>query len=371
MDKPEERWMSRAAVLTREGRVLEATRAIQEGLGMLRAKPADPPIPPRAAPRAKWLSGIGSLVRTRALPIEDAIVVEPASAVEPASPVVIHSAFEAATHHHGGLTRRFKLFVPSRPAASPMLVVMLHGCTQDPDDFALGTGMNERAERDGFLVLYPQQSRGDNPSACWNWFNRKDQRRDAGEAGFLADLVRTVVQRHGIDPGRVHVAGLSAGGAMAEILAAEYPDLFAAAAVHSGLPAGAAGNVPDALNAMRGGRPKPAVTAVAQAARVVPTIVLHGDADTTVHPANGDAVVRAVLGRSTRPATPQAATVGATPRYTRTRHVLDDGTALVEHWVLHGAGHAWAGGRAQGSFTDPRGIDATDHVLRFFDEHRR
>ena len=356
-------WMNKVVALTREGRVVEATRAIQEGLGSLRQKPADAPAGPRPAARSKWLNGIGSLVRTRALPDERVVDIPTPPAVSP------HAGFAAASHQHGGLTRRYKLFVPTRPAASPMLVVMLHGCTQDPDDFALGTGMNERAERDGFLVLYPQQSRRDNPSACWNWFNRKDQRRDGGEAGFLADLVRTIADQNDVDEGRIYVAGLSAGGAMAEILAAEYPELFAAAAIHSGLAAGAASNVPDALNAMRSGRAKSPMAA--HDTRAVPTIVFHGDADTTVHPANGESVVQAVLGRSLKSATRETPTVGTSPRHTRTRYLLDDGTALVEHWALHGAGHAWAGGRAPGSYTDPKGIDATARMLTFFDEHRR
>lgn len=365
MNERHERWMSRAATLTREGRVLEATRAIQEGLGMFRKKPAEAPPTPLTPPGSKWLRGVGSLIKTRAVPEEQTVEVERAATE------VRRPAFETSTHQHGGLTRRYKLFVPSQVAPSPMLVVMLHGCTQDPDDFARGTGVNARAERDGFIVLYPQQSRSDNPSACWNWFNRKDQRRDGGEAGFLADLTRTIVVRHAIDPGRVFVAGLSAGGAMAAILSTEYPDLFAAAAIHSGLPAGAAGNVPDALSAMRSGRSKrQAVEDLRGDGRVVPTIVFHGDADTTVHPSNGEAVAQSVLARSAV-ATRVASRSEASPRHTVNRHVTEDGSALVEHWVLHGAGHAWAGGHAQGSYTDPRGIDATDQMLRFFGEHRR
>ncbi len=266
------------------------------------------------------------------------------------------SSFVAATHTFEGATRRFKLFTPSKPARSPWLVVMLHGCTQEVDDFAAGTRMNEAAERDGFFVAWPQQSRDANPSTCWNWFGAREQ-NGGGEAALLADLTKSLVASHGIDPRRVYVAGLSAGGAMAAILAAQNPTLFAAVAVHSGLPAGAAGNMPDALMAMRNGPRRHGVS-------TVPTIVLHGDHDRTVHPDNGAALIAAVVGDATHA---QRTEEGAS--YTRTEHLDADGRTRAEHWVLHGAGHAWAGGDAQGSYTDPGGIDATANILRFFGEH--
>ena len=360
MNKLPFRLMGRAVTLTRAGRLLDATRLIQQGLGVLGQKPATRTTPTRPAP-ASVIERIGALVGSRLPPASETTIDAPE---RPAG----RATFDESVHAHGGLKRHYKLYVPSRVAASPSLMVMLHGCSQDPDDFARGTGMNERAERDGFVVLYPRQSRSDNPMACWNWFDRKDQHRDAGEPGLIADLVRSVVARLGIDPARIYVAGLSAGGAMAAILAAEYPDLFAAAGVHSGLAAGAARNVPDALVAMRKGA---SMTRGPVSGVAVPTIVFHGDSDRTVHPANGEAVVQSVLARSTAATQALRDAEQPTAAVTRTRHVLADGTTLVEAWTLHGAGHAWAGGRATGSYTDPSGIDATGRMLEFFAAHRR
>jgi poly(hydroxyalkanoate) depolymerase family esterase len=268
-----------------------------------------------------------------------------------------------ATHAFDGMTRDYRLYVPSNAKASPALVVMLHGCTQDAADFATGTRMDEAAERSGFLVLYPQQSRAANPSGCWNWFGAREQ-HGAGEAALIADLTRRIVATEGVDPKRVYIAGLSAGGAMATIVAAAHPTLFAAVGVHSGLPAGAAGNLPDAMMAMRNGARR-------NTASTVPTIVFHGDEDHTVHPRNADVIIASIgttaihgTHRSTGPA-------GASPRYTRTEYFGAGGEVVAEQWSLHGAGHAWAGGDPAGSHTDPRGIDATGEMLRFFDVHRR
>jgi poly(hydroxyalkanoate) depolymerase family esterase len=294
-------------------------------------------------------------------------------------------SFTAGSHSHASLTRGFKLYVPPGGSgrARP-LVVMLHGCSQDPDDFATGTGMNELGRRQDFFVLYPEQSRGANPSLCWNWFSREHQGRDAGEPALLASMTRKVIALHGIDPRRVYIAGLSAGGAMAAIVAKAYPDIFAAAGVHSGLACGSAGDVGEALRVMQSGVSdavrvsKGRRVGVARSPQVLPTIVFHGDADRTVHPRNGEQVIAAALGRvapaggaGLRESIPRLAQ-GVTKegrRYTRSTHASQRGDTVAEHWLVHGAGHAWSGGDTKGSHTDAAGPDASREMLRFFLEH--
>jgi poly(hydroxyalkanoate) depolymerase family esterase len=260
-------------------------------------------------------------------------------------------------------TRDYKLFVP--PAAGTRalpLVVMLHGCTQNPDDFAAGTAMNDAALEHGFFVLYPAQSQNANPQRCWNWFKHNHQARGRGEPELLAGMTREVMERHAIDPARVYVAGLSAGGAMAAILGDAYPDLFAAVGVHSGLATGIAKDLPSALGAMKGTGAKP--NGVASG---IATIVFHGDADATVHPGNGGHVIAASVGAMDGEIEKGYSAGGR--GYTRRVHRGAAGEVLAEHWVVHGAQHAWSGGSAKGSYTDPRGPDATAEMVRFFMEH--
>jgi poly(hydroxyalkanoate) depolymerase family esterase len=261
------------------------------------------------------------------------------------------------TDAHG--TRDHKLYVPPAPPGRALpLVVMLHGCTQDPDDFALGTGMNEAARRHGFYVLYPAQTQHANTAGCWNWFKHNHQQRGRGEPALLEGMTRDILQRHAVDPRRVFVAGLSAGGAMAAILGDAYPDRFAAVGVHSGLPAGAASDVKTAFAAMQSG------ATARPSGRTPPTIVFHGDRDDTVHPRNGEQVVAASAGA----AQPEQQR-GRSPQgrdYTRRVYRGDAGHAVAEHWTVHGAGHAWSGGRPGASYTDPAGPDATAEMLRFF-----
>jgi poly(hydroxyalkanoate) depolymerase family esterase len=257
----------------------------------------------------------------------------------------------------------YQLYVPPQAGQRPLpLLLMLHGCTQDPDDFATGTRMNDVARSQGCFVLYPAQSPRANPQRCWNWFKHSHQQRGRGEPALLAALTRHVMARHEIDAARVYVAGLSAGGAMAAILGDAYPDLYAAVGVHSGLASGAAKDLPSALAAMRTG-------AVAASRSGPPTIVFHGDSDATVHPSNGDHVITASAAQpdSIREVERQRAAGGR--NYTRRVHRSPEGKVQAELWLVHGSGHAWSGGSRQGSFTDPGGPDASGEMLRFFLEH--
>jgi poly(hydroxyalkanoate) depolymerase family esterase len=265
-------------------------------------------------------------------------------------------------------TRSYKLYIPSsyRGQALP-LVLMLHGCTQDPDDFAAGTRMNHLADAQGCMVLYPAQSPGANPQRCWNWFKDGDQRRDGGEPALLAGMTRETVSRYALDLRRIYIGGLSSGGAMAAILGATHPDLYAAVGIHSGLPAGAARDLPSAFAAMRQGS-----EGFGSAGFRVPTIVFHGDRDTTVHPRNGELVIaQAAVGAGTGEKPRVSTQRGQVPgghAYTRAVYHDPDGVVFMEHWLIHGAGHAWAGGSQVGSYTDPKGPDAAREMLRFFSQ---
>ena len=279
-------------------------------------------------------------------------------------------------------SRAYKLYVPARTAESPPpLVVMLHGCTQSADDFAAGTRMNQLAGEHGFLVVYPEQAASANPSKCWNWFKTNDQQRDSGEPSLIAGIVREVAARHGVDPRRIFVAGLSAGAAMAVILGETYPELFAGVGAHSGLPFGCAHDIASAMAAMKGGRSGIAGlkttpgsdVARRKVVRAMPTIVFHGDRDHTVQQANGAEIVRQATGAHSAQESAVALRVnterGTSPggrTYSRTTHADADGQSLVESWTLHGAGHAWAGGSASGSYTDGGGPDASAEMVRFF-----
>jgi poly(hydroxyalkanoate) depolymerase family esterase len=280
-------------------------------------------------------------------------------------------------------TRTYKVHVPAlKPDAPRAMVVMLHGCTQSADDFAAGTQMNRLADAQGFLVVYPEQAAHANPSKCWNWFNPQDQQRGAGEPSLIAGIVREVAQRHDADPRRIFVAGLSAGAAMAVVLGETYPELFAGVGAHSGLPYGSAHDIPSALAAMKGrhgGMPRPDSPPATgagprrKAARAVPVIVFHGDRDHTVQHANGTHIVTqaqdahgAGAGSAPLRASVQAGHAPGGRRYTRTVHVDDGGQARIESWTVHGAGHAWSGGHASGSFTDGSGPDASAEMVRFF-----
>ena len=267
--------------------------------------------------------------------------------------------------------RDYTLYVPSRGERGQRpLIVMLHGCTQNPDDFAVGTGMNQLAEEHGFIVAYPRQATNANHSSCWNWFDPANQARDLGEPSIIAGLTRAIAAEFDIDASRIFVAGLSAGGAMAEIMGVTYPDIYAAAGVHSGLIYGAAADVASAFAAMNGTQPMGAehkrMRSRGRKGRVR-TIVFHGTSDRKVHPSNGDAIVaeaRAGLDRPTSETQHRGSAQGRA--YTRTVIADARGMAHVEHWAVEGLGHAWSGGDPEGSHTDRHGPDASREMVRFF-----
>ena len=387
--------MGEATRLVRSGQLADATRAIQQALGGRTgsfgadAATATAPLPEPAVNLASPWRRAGTPAD-----VEDAVVTAPRPrsdqgpvagrplAEPPGSFTRVAFAHPGARHnpHH------YHLYVPPvATAQTPMpLVLMLHGCTQNPVDFATGTGMNAAAAPLNALVLYPEQPHSANPHGCWNWFRPGDQHRGSGEPALLVAMLRDVMARHPVDVERVYVAGLSAGGAMAAVLGREYPDVFAAVGVHSGLQAGAAHNVMGALSAMKSGaKPGPAThsTGNAAASPPPPLIVFHGDADTTVHAHNAEQLIQAQLAalagaQGGAQHTVQAVHKGRSPGgrgYTRTVYALPAdtaGTVVAEHWLLHHTGHAWAGGHASGSHTDPAAVDATAEMLRFFLAHR-
>lgn len=268
-------------------------------------------------------------------------------------------------------TRHYRLFLPGRRHRGPWpLVVMLHGCKQDADDFATGTRMNALAAARGWAVLYPSQSGEANPYRCWNWFEPTNQHRDRGEPSIIANMTRRIVAEHGMDARRVYAAGLSAGGAMAAVMAATYPDIFAAIGVHSGLRHRAAHGAGAALRVMKHG-PTALFGQGSHAERHLPLIVFHGDVDDVVHPANGDDLAGRDAMLASEHISVEEGEVPGGRHYTRLVH-RDAGSRVdAEYWIVHGSGHAWSGGSEAGSFTDPQGPDASGEMLRFFAEHPR
>ncbi|NJK47426.1 PHB depolymerase family esterase [Candidatus Gracilibacteria bacterium] len=262
-------------------------------------------------------------------------------------------------------TRSYKLYIPSdyNGQALPLLV-MLHGCSQTPDDFATGSRMNLIAEKQPFFVVYPTQNNAANPSKCWNWFKPSDQQRGQGEPSIIAGITKQIASTYSINAGRVYVAGLSAGGAMAATMGALYPDLYAAIGVHSGLAYGAARDLPSAFAAMQKGKQTDNNRLQTQ---FVPTIVFHGDRDTTVHQCNAEQVL-AQWGEKNLRASKNQQQVTNGRAYTRTIYRDTGDRIVMEQWLVHGAGHAWSGGSPHGSFTDPTGPDASQEMIRFFFE---
>jgi poly(hydroxyalkanoate) depolymerase family esterase len=295
--------------------------------------------------------------------------------------------FVERSHTNQTGTRNYKLYIPSGYIGQEVpLVVMLHGCTQNPDDIAAGTQMNRLAEENIFLVAYPAQAQGANMNKCWNWFKASDQQRGRGEPSLVAGITRQVIDEYNISDGRVYVVGMSAGGAMAAIMGEVYPDLYAAVGIHSGLAPGAAHDMPSAFAAMHQGGPAttrqdvPTATPSGKSARIVPAIIFHGDADRTVHPRNADRLLEHCCPAKTTGSPEEAG--GSMPHgtvrqgqipgghaYTRATYLDTEGRAIVERWTVHGLAHAWSGGSSSGSYTDPRGPDASAEMVRFFNMH--
>ncbi|WP_099824029.1 alpha/beta hydrolase family esterase [Oceaniglobus indicus] len=314
------------------------------------------------------LPGMGKLSDMGSLPDMNALMGGLAGRnTAPDAPLVEGAVFRRSDATEGG--RAFRTYVPATATDGVAgIVVMLHGCTQTPEDFARGTGMNDLAEKHRLVVIYPQQSRGDNAQSCWNWFSRGDQRRERGEPAILAAITRDAMAEFGVSRERTFVAGLSAGAAMAVILGATYPDVFSAVGAHSGLPLGAANDVASAFAAMAGNGAVVTPSGAAHpGAGTVRTIVFHGTADATVHPTNGEAIARQALDRGARQTieTEVRGDVGGRAFHRRIA-ASPDGAADLEHWVIDGLGHAWSGGKPAGTYTDAKGPDASAEMVRFF-----
>jgi poly(hydroxyalkanoate) depolymerase family esterase len=356
-----QRLMSRATLQTRGGDLLGATATIQRALtGTSEAdlKTFDDVIDVDAEAIDHRLAEIGTDNRVRASQARDGGLHE--------------ERFLDANYGSGRVSINYKLYVPpGDPFVPRPLLVMLHGCTQDPDDFAMGTRMNEAARRNGWLVLYPEQSARVNPQRCWSWFKTPHQARGRGEPALLASLTHHVMSNHQVDARHVHVAGLSAGAAMAAVLGQAYPDLFASIGVHSGLPCGAVANAHEALEMMRTGRDtRKSRTTGASCIRAVPTIVFHGTRDTTVHPLNAELVYADAV--SGQPSTERVEHGREGERaYTRRTRLASDDRSLAELWLIEGAGHAWSGGDQRGSHADWQGPDAAEQMICFFSAHPR
>lgn len=349
--------MLEATRLTREGKLTEATALLQQALRGDTPKPS----------ADFWAAGGSARIIDVEPEAEHAAAPFPGE-TKVGKPQPAGARFITRSHTGPAGTLGYRLYIPGTAGAQAMpLLVMLHGCTQSPDDFAAGTRMNILAEEQGFLVAYPCQTSSANAQKCWNWFNPENQRRDGGEPALIAGITRDIMREYAVDEARVFIAGLSAGGAAAAIMGSAYPELYVAVGVHSGLACGAAHDLPSAFAAMRGGR----AASPRKRGTAVPTITFHGDKDGTVHPVNAEQVIAQSAGPGGLRSESSAGRVPGGHAYRRTVHSTASGRAVLEQWLVHGAGHAWSGGSAEGSYTDARGPDASREMLRFFLEQAK
>ncbi|CAB3771334.1 extracellular catalytic domain type 1 short-chain-length polyhydroxyalkanoate depolymerase [Paraburkholderia humisilvae] len=348
--------MHEAMALLQTRGPVEATEAIQRAL---RGNPSSKAASGDAQETATVLPRVGKLATQTAAPV----------ARESSVDAEYRSHFDTLSYANAAGRRQYRLYVPASAAGEPRpLIVMLHGCTQNAEDFAAGTRMNLLAERHGFLVAYPVQPQQANPSRCWNWFKPGDQQRERGEPSLIAGITRDIMATYDVDPARVYIAGMSAGGAMAAIMIDEYSELYAAAGVHSGLPAHCAHDLPSALAAMKGGELSGRMSRnVSACSSRRPMIVFHGDADRTVHVANAARILRGFETQAHHGRTKCGA--DAASRECSVWRLTSGDHVEAELWTIHGASHAWAGGDAGGSYTDPAGPDASAEMLRFFLDH--
>jgi poly(hydroxyalkanoate) depolymerase family esterase len=360
-----------ATRLTRAGRLSDALTLLQSTIGSTIGRRATSEIID------------GEIVPNPEAPIELSAVVPPNlqrfGGAKPPSGIQGHALAAADIAPAGGRyiggsfsnsegTRAYKLYIPSNPGDGLRpLIVMLHGCTQSADDFARGTRMNFVAEEQGCFVVYPEQPQAANASKCWNWFRPGDQAHGKGEPSLITGITRQIIETQNIDPSRIYVAGLSAGGAAAAIMGEAYPDLYAAVGVHSGLACGSAHDMTSAFNAMSGvGRN----TGSRASASVKPTIVFHGDRDATVHPCNGAKVIARGSGDANLEMRTERKSSTKGHSFSHSVHRDASGLSVLELWELHGAGHSWSGGNPVGSFTSQDGPDASKEMLDFFLRHR-
>ena len=387
--------MTNATALTRQGKLKEATLAIQEAL-------SKSPSRSQTIPDSGIHKALPFALTAGRRPVDKNTseqVTAPAQEYVPKRHVTEeisyasqqHGARQADREHdpktgflageftHEGLSIPYRLFIPTVVAQRPMpLLVLLHGCTQDATDFATGTAMNAIAQEKGIAVLYPSQTARSNVNKCWNWFEPAHQRRGAGEPAALSALTRQICSSYACNPKQVFVAGMSAGGAMAVVLGEQYPELYSAVGVHSGLPSGVASNVMQAMSAMNGGSDsmvRPPHTAPIQLrdatapSRVQPFIIFHGDQDATVSSANAQGIIENCLMRAEDLAGPFVskslpAAGGGTA--TVTTYSNSEQEIVCEYWRIHAAGHRWSGGNPAGSHTDATGPNASAEMIRFF-----
>lgn len=359
--------LRRARKLMHPAKRLKAGRSLQKAMTGLIGKTALAPMSvlagnPKKAAAAKGGRTLG-LVLTQLRVAKKLLPGASAKPMNPCEPrVPVGARFLTRSHRSAAGSRAYRLYLPT--SAPVGLILMLHGCNQTPEDFALGTHMNAVAERHGLAVAYPAQTGGHNATTCWNWFKPAKQARGGGEPAILASLARKLTRGFGLNRDSGFVAGLSAGGAMAAILVDVYPDVFSAAGVHSGLARGSARNVPSAMSAMRSGGTA-GDASPAKTSHPVRRIVFHGDADGTVHPSNAAQFVAAAMGNNAVAARVTTRAVKGRG-YARSDFVGADGKVALELWMLDGAGHAWSGGRAAGSYTERAGPDASAQMVRFF-----